>query len=709
MALFTYEINANEFDLNDYPPLRVSSLSETFEAVPFKIDITFSYFSTLYYTNNRVRVVMEGKISQYKAKTLGWYTNYPSVALHLGGDVGGGGYAGLRVMIADCCVVSDFSGYVVENDVETALDTASYFSTFSGAYTSDGKFEVDECTLPIIFSDASQDELDNEYMFFNSSSVYGIPEILQFPNYSPTSSTDYLTKTLCKDHIINYLESAPKGADFWINVQWTTGTWSNDSQPQITGQPGFQGLRGKIVSGSLALYKIKGINAGKLKYGITSDAEFYDLQYSNDGYTWNDVVDNPYTFFYRRRENELGTFSYALSFATNRVPIFKNKDDAEDYIDGEKPIEDADNWDEISPFYPDPKVPGDPDSITEFGEVGARSIFSQQYVIPLSVLYEIANTFYDTTTAGLWDDIKKGLQMYGDSPIEAIENLSYYPLDLTQVFPGTSQNYIYFGGYKFDLTQGSVYKIANPNGFKTLGSVTFGRINNNWLDFEPYCKLFANIPYCGEYQLDLTEYYNKELSVQYFIDTRTGSCCCVLLADGHMVDKFNGQMGVQMPIKLTDFSAYANSQIQTLLGMGGQAVQNTSGIATQAMQGAAAGSGLAVAGAGALAAGAGGVIGAKTVYGLAQNNINRYTKTKGGSTSMLNMYMPQKVCFTFERNLPDIPANFYQLNGYPSNASGKIGNFSGYLKCDTVKLSMPGATDMEFEKARGLLLSGVFI
>ena len=530
--------------------------------------------------------------------------------------------------------------------------------------------------------------------------------------YVSALTSDEDAKTLIREHAINFDEGdvSPVGDDFEIVIQWTTSTWTSDRQPTVSSQPNLQGLRGKIVDGHFALYNIRGIDDGKLKMGIKSNATFYGLQYMNESGQWVDTVSIPYSFLYRRRKNELGTFSYALSVGTQNVPVFKDEDDADDFIDDIIPISEAENWDQISPSWPDVPTPGTPVSETEFGEVGARSIFSQQYVVPLAVMYEIANTFYDTTTAGLWDDIKKGLQMYGDSPIEAIENLSYYPCSLSSIFPGANQGYIYFGGYQMNLSQGQVYKLANPDGDVDVGSTFFRRPRNNWMDFEPYCKLFVNLPYCGEYQLDLSEYYNKTLAVKYFIDTRTGSCCCVLTADGVMVDKFNGQMGVQMPIKLTDFSAYANAQIQTLLGMGGQAAQNTGNIAQAASAGVSGGAaGAAVAGAGALAAGMGGVIGAKTVYGLAQNNINRFAKTKGGSTSMLNMYMPQKVTFTFEMNIPDIPSNFYALNGYPSNASGYVGNFNGYLRCDTVKLNMPGATDLEYEKARGLLLSGVYL
>lgn len=498
------------------------------------------------------------------------------------------------------------------------------------------------------------------------------------------------------------------GMDFEITNPWQHGTWTMNGPAPDT-PVAYRNLRGKILTGSMALYDA-GYEDGSLKLGIKFRGMFSTLEYSTDNITWTTVTSLPWDFLFKVRTNELGTFNYGLALGNNKIPYWKDEEDAEDYINGDKPINEADNWDIISPNYPDPRLPGDPDDVTEFGEVGARSIFSQQYVVPLAVMYEIANTFYDTTTAGLWDDIKKGLEMFGDSPIECIENLSYYPCDLTSVFPGATQPHIYFGGYQLNLTQGSVYKIANPDGDMDLGSVSFTRPYNNWMDFEPYCKLFVNIPYCGEYQLNLADYYGKELSVKYFIDTRTGSCCCVVMSDGHMIDKFNGQMGVQMPIKLTDFSAYANSQIQTLLGMGGQAAQNSSNIAQAANAGiAAGGAGVALAGAGALAVGMGGALGAKTVYGLSQNNINRFNKTKGGSTSMLNMYMPQTVCFTFEMNRPDIPDNFYQMNGYPSNAGGRIGNFTGYLKCDTVKLNMPGATDLEYEKARGLLLSGVYL
>ena len=553
------------------------------------------------------------------------------------------------------------------------------------------------------------------YPEFIASLSINIPifDDVQYANqYIGNVLTPTEKKALIRLHALNYLsgQTEQDGREFEITNPWQHGTWTTRGPAPDT-PIAYRNVRGKIIGdGKVALYRI-GLDGGSLKMGVKIQAVFSALEYSTDGVTWQETDSFPFEYFYAPRIKELGTFNYGLALGNNQIPEWDDEEDADDFIDGVKPIEDANNWDILSPSYPDPKVPGTPDNVTQFGEVGARSIFSQQYVVPLAVMYEIANTFYDTTTAGLWDDIKKGLQMFGDSPIEAIENLSFYPCDLSAIFPGASQNYIYFGGYQMNLSAGSVYKIANPNGHKDLGSLVFNRIYNNWMDFEPYCKLFVSIPYCGEYQLDLSEYYGKTLAVKYFIDTRTGSCCCVLTANGHEVDRFNGQIACQMPIKLTDFSAYANSQINTLLGGGGQALSaggNTAGAIANAA-GTGAVSSAIVAGAAGLGAGLLGITGAKTMYGLAQNNINRYNKTKGGSTSMLNMSMPQTVCFTFEMNKPDIPSNFYQLNGYPSNAGGRVGNFSGYLKCDSVKVSMPGATDAELEKAKALLLSGVYL
>ena len=511
-------------------------------------------------------------------------------------------------------------------------------------------------------------------------------------------------------HAFNYIGSyVPEGQNFEIDNMWTHGIWLNDTQPQVTAVY-YRNFRAKMTDGSFALYPIPYTNNGKLMYGIVNDATFYDMQYSTNGIDWTDTDTFPFEYFLRPRVNELGEFDYALTFTNNYIPIFEDEETAQGYIDGNVDIDQAINWPDISPQYPILNGTGIDDEESDFGEVKTRGFFSQQYIMDDSCLQALANDLFDTSVGGIWEAIKKGLDMYGDNPIEAVMGLSFWPVNLNEVFTGVSAQYVWFGGYGWEPSAGSATRLVYPNGYKSIGSVFIKRTFNSWRDMEPYTKLYVMLPYCGTYQLDLARYYDKNVEVRYYFDTRTNGCIACLIADGFLVDYFNGQMGVTMPITLTDYTAYMNSQINTLLGGGGQAVQTFGNAAAQApgIAAGALGAG-AVAATGAGLAVGGAIIGAKTVYGLSQNNINNFNKTKGGSSSMINEYLPQSVCFIFEIQEDCAPENYGDMFGYPSMKAGKIYNFSGFLKCQSVKLSCNIATENERERLKQMLLSGIYI
>lgn len=527
------------------------------------------------------------------------------------------------------------------------------------------------------------------------------------------SETDEETRiAYMNEHALNITPSpyVPEGTDFEIINIWTHGIWLNDTQPQVT-TVYYKNFRAKMTDGNFALYEIPGVRSGKLRYGIINDATFYNMQYSTDGQTWTNTNVFPFDYFLRPRVDELGEFDYALTFSNNYLPIFANEGDAESYIAGNLDITAAINWNDISGMYPILNGTGADDEASDFGEVKTRGFFSQQYVMNDSCLEALANQLFDTSTS-FWDAISQGLRLYGDSPIEAVMGLSFWPVDLTTVYTTTSASYVWFGGYGWEPTTGTCNRILYPNGYKSIGSVFIKKTFNSWRDYEPYSKLYVMLPYCGTYQLDLARYYDKTVEVRYYFDTRTNGCIACLIADGFLTDYFNGQMGVTMPITLTDYTAYMNAQISTLLGGGGQAVQQFGSAAGVVGQGAALGTAGAIGagiGAGGVTAVTGAVIGAKTVYGLTQNNINNFNKTKGGSSSMINEYLPQSVCFIFEIQEDCAPENYGEMFGYPSMKSGKIFNFSGFLKCQSVKLKCPMATESERERLKQMLLSGIYI
>ena len=526
------------------------------------------------------------------------------------------------------------------------------------------------------------------------------------------AATDEEALTILQDAINYGGEIIPPGEYFEISNPWIHGTWTEYGVSN-TGNIGYRNVRGQInEGGEIIFYKERYMPGDTaLKYGILIRGTFTGLQYSVDGLNWQNTDEFPFDFFYRERENELGEFNYAYVLNFGKFTIWKDQEDATDYMQGNKDIEEALNWPAISGGYPVYNPTGDELEQTEFGHVYTEGFFSQLYILNATAIREIANGLFDTQSQGIWESIKQGIDMFGSDPIQAVMGLSYWPFPLTEIFTHvSSQRYVYFGGYQFNFEDAgsSCNRIIYPDGYKTIASTQMIRRRfNSWRDFEPYTKLYIMLPYIGTYQLDLSRYYDKVLEVRYYCDTRTNSVIAALISDGTLIDYFNGQMGCTMPITLTDYAGFANAQIQTLLGSGGQAANALgNGIAQAPLM---AGSAAAMAGGVAGVALSGAAVGAKTVYGLSQNNINNFNKTKGGSTSMINQFLPQKVTLIWEMMEDCAPSNYGQMFGYPSMKAGILANFSGFLKCQAVKLECGIATERERERLKQMLLSGIYI
>lgn len=524
------------------------------------------------------------------------------------------------------------------------------------------------------------------------------------------------------DAINNNVPSV-EGRYFEITNIWTYGTWGPFGYTTGDGAENYhRDVRGYMNNDrAIALYPVPGLSGDKLIYNVITDGDFNSLEYSENGVVWIPSDTFPYDFLYRPRVDELGTFKFALTFYTDRVPIFEDEQKARDFMDGIIDIDQALNFPDISGEYPGSvhNPTGEPDDGTDWGDVYTESFFHNIYLLGKGALREISNKLYDITP-GVWDDIKKGLEMYGDNPIESVMSLMYFPIDLSTIFHNVSNtSSIYFGGYQFTMSSHTANKLIYPQGYFEAGSVFIKPTYNNWRDVKTM-RIFIDLPYCGRYELDPQKYIGKNIKVIYYIDLYSGGCLACLVngasgsRNGVCLDQFNGVIGQRIPITLTDFSGHANAMINTLLGGGGQAItagQSIGETGAHAALGAASGAGATIALSGAAAGGIalGGLTAAKTVYGLQMNNINKFNQTRGGSSGMLNQYANQKPTFIFVYPDMDIPSNFNAMYGTPSNASGSVGSFSGYFEADTVKLNMPGATESEKEKARALLMGGVYI
>lgn len=600
------------------------------------------------------------------------------------------------------------------------------WANFSGM-SSDGSGEPHPTPINPFYNQAAV-PAGSGIVHMTNYTVTGIFEF-SFSSNIPIFETDaernhYIETGEGVEAAVNYKHEEKEGEEFVINNVWAHGTWSTTGLSGMQGQ-NFRFVKGKLLTGGrIAFYPIAGIQDGALKYGINlGDSEFEGLQYSIDSINWFDSSEFPFTFFYRERENELGTFDFGLSFYT-KIPVFEDEETAQKWIDEDPTVslEDALNWPQISNQYPPNNDTGSELGQSIFSEVKVKGHFSQQYICDDGCLTALAADLFDTSAAGMWDDFQKGLAAFGASPIDAVMGLSWFPFDVSTIFNAPPSQYIWFGGYGWEVSGGNCRRIIYANGYKSLGQLLINPCYHSWRDYEPYTKLYVQIPYCGTYQLDLARYWNKVVEVRYYIDTRTNGCIACLIADGYLMDYFNGQIGVTMPITLTDYSAYMNTQMQVLLQGGGQAAQAYGHAQNAATSALPMGLGAGLLAGGATAGISGAVTGAKTVYGLMQNNINNFNKTKGGSSSMLNSYLPQTVDFIFEMQTSVFDykdGNIYRVSpdyqeygnsvGYPSMKSGSLSNFSGFLKCQSVRLECSVATERERERLKQMLLSGIYI
>lgn len=419
--------------------------------------------------------------------------------------------------------------------------------------------------------------------------------------------------------------------------------------------------------------------------------------------------------FYNRWDGATGeniTVSYNpfTASAYRNVPIL-SEEDVEKYFDGDNSVLNTPENEGLNEGIN--STTGDPEITTTFGNPTHTTIFNRKYVLGPAALREVAGNMYDTD--GFWEDLEKGLKMYGSNPIDAVVGLQYWPININEVLNTAQRQSVVFGSYVMN-TENVLNWIISESGYIDMGEfqIDTGYSLDNIYGYEPYTKLYFYGPYVGTHQLDLKKYAGKTVTIRYFIDTNTGGCMCSLIVDNKMMDYYNGQMAVNQPLIGRDFASFANAQINTLLGAGNSAMSNASGAmgAGSAAISGATGAGSLINNLGGIGAQA--VVGAAgsaamTTYNLSQNSIQNFTKTVGASSSMLNEFLPQYPYFIFERVEIEETSNLGILKGKPSNASGTVGSFSGYLEVDDVELICSKATEAEKNEIIQLLHSGIRI
>ena len=521
------------------------------------------------------------------------------------------------------------------------------------------------------------------------------------------------------------------------------GTWDEMGVTDIS-SPFYRWARVKLattsnIDGRLAFYR-QGLDDGVIKLIPVYTASIIACEYStNGGATWETSQTFPFEYIYGERINELGTFIYATRSGVNGdngAPIFENQSDANAWVnhDPNADITKSINYGDMVNRYGPTNPTGNHETDTTMGTAGNfKSHFTQKYLLDNGDVVKIANALLDTSS-NIFEDIKKGLEMFGEKIIDSVCGLMFFPIDLTTVFNNLqSQSYIFFGGYQWpptgDPTSITVHKLVNYSGYIDLGEITINKTypEGDYRNSAKYCRVLLYLPYVGFIELSYEKYAGHTVKIRYYIDINTGSCLVCLLCnfDGgyKLLDYVNGQIGVQIPITLTDYSGFAQAELRNIsnmaatigggaMGLGSNVAARSMGTVTNALNANTMGalseisSNIAEAVVGSLGAT---VNMEKALYDLQTTNINNFKSTVGASGAIGNQYLPQYVYLIFENVRTDETSNLLNLEGKPSNASGALSSFSGYLECDSVKLNCPYATEHEKARIMQLLNSGIYI
>ena len=402
-----------------------------------------------------------------------------------------------------------------------------------------------------------------------------------------------------------------------------------------------------------------------------------------------------------------GTYTYGFRMNTN-FKLFKSEADADYYI------KTGDDDEEIDlPDYPDnPDAPdtGDPEPETDFGDGGFLSPFIQTYVMKQAAVQEVADAFYTNDTT-LLDNIKKGLELFGASPFEAIVGLSAFPFDCKEILNTMHTDGVYFGSYKKTMTNDVWKVISIDDDYIDAGSVMInpietvsGRKIPMYKNFEPYCSFHVYLPYVGWEKIQLEDYLGKNVNIRYYIDIYTRSGVCCLVADNVLQDYFPVScIGVELPITGQNLSRYANDTLNALLTTAGATIAGAVGGSMIPGIGTVAG---AVGGGMISAAAAGG----KGIFDIAQKGKPKdHNLQKGSFSAGTGCYMPQYVYFRWDVHDIIEPEHLNELYGKPSSYSGELSNLSGFVKVETMKLNTSGMSDDIINEVTNLLSGGIYV
>lgn len=317
---------------------------------------------------------------------------------------------------------------------------------------------------------------------------------------------------------------------------------------------------------------------------------------------------------------------------------------------------------------------------------GFVSIYNPSLIEVRDLAYYMWNA--DPTTHEWWRRIVA-------DPMDLILGLQYVPVPV----PSGSPQVIKVGFFETTVSM----KPATRQFVEVdCGALTINEFWGAYLDYSPYTKIELYLPYCGMHPINTDDVMGKTVSIKYQVDILSGACVAMVAVNGSVMYTFSGNCAAPVPVTSQQFGDLIQAGVQLAASIGSMVA--TGGLSAPI---AATGKALPMAHQTARMINAGvstGSSAANTVMSMKPT-----VERSGAVGSTAGMMAPQKPYFIITRPRQAIPAQQNKYTGYPAFTTHQIGNLQGYTEIEALHLSVPGATDAEYEEIASLLQGGIIL
>lgn len=415
----------------------------------------------------------------------------------------------------------------------------------------------------------------------------------------------------------------------------------------------------------------------------------------------------------------LGNDYYTVFKWDTNIPIAGSQQDIDDYFNGVKTIDEiAINWDQISrndEYLLDPEWQGtNKDSETPTGSNGMVYTYG-------SKLYEVSNIELAALFNEVFDPVNvqavlDGNKLFSGEALSCVNSIMYLPLtSLDDICSMGSNANIWIGSWESQNAQGR--RVTKNDKKINIGTFQMTPTYNDFRDFEPYTRLYCLLPFAGNHELTVSKYWNKSVKVEATIDITTGTILYLLYANNILMDQFSGSCGALRPFTARDSIQHISNIVGSITGASNTMTSSVKGagdVANGMMTASGAGvSAGAVAVGGALASGAvagvGAVAGIYKGYEIKNAVDNPPLISTGSLAGCVAYFANTKVHFIVAQKKTIVPANLQSQIGRPSNQGGRVGQFSGFLKCSSFQMGSFTGTNEELNEIYSIMGNGIYI